>query len=75
MKKSLALILLLCILLGLSSCGSSPAPELIYNKQSIALSEPNDTFSRKDDMELTSVDGVTYAFEEEILPEDRTHCI
>lgn len=75
MKKSLALILLLCILLGLSSCGSSPAPELIYNKQSIALSEPNDTFSRKDDMELTSVDGVTYAFEEEILPEDRTDCI
>ncbi len=75
MKKSIALILLLCILLSLSSCGSSSAPELIYNKQSITLSEPNDTFSRKDDMELTSADGVTYAFEEEILPEDRAVCI
>ncbi len=75
MKKSIALILLLCILLSLSSCGSNPAPELIYNKQSITLSEPNDTFSRKDDMELASVDGVTYAFEEEILPEDRAVCI
>ncbi len=75
MKKSIALILLLCILLSLSSCGSSSTPELIFNTESVTLSEPNDAFSRKDDMELATVDGVTYAFEKEILLEDRTDCI
>ncbi len=75
MKKSVALILLICVFLSLSSCGSSAAPELTFNTESITLCEPNDTFSRKDDMELAAVDGVTYAFEKEILPENRIDCI
>lgn len=75
MKKNIVLIMLLCIVLVFSSCNSESKPELIFTTESVMLSETNNTFSRKDDMELTSVDGVTFAFEKSISLDDRMDCI
>ncbi len=52
-----------------------PRPELVFTTESVLLSEPDKIFSRKDNMELTSVDGVTYAFEKAIPLDDRMDCI
>lgn len=67
--------MLLCITFVFSSCISNSTPELIFTTEKVILCEPNDTFSRSDDMELVSVNGVTYAFEQAISSDDRIDCI
>lgn len=75
MKKSIVFIMLLCILWPFSSSLSDSARELKFVTENVILCEPNNTFSRSDDMEFTAVDGVTYAFKQAIASDDRIDCI
>lgn len=74
-KKNIVLIMLLCFTLVFSSCHSDSAPELVFITENVILREPNNAFVKSSDMELASVDGVTYAFEQAISADDRMDCI
>lgn len=75
MKKNMVLIILLCSMLVFSSCGSDSVPELTFTTEKVAFRESKNVFIGSEDMELTSVDGVTYAFEQTISLEDRIACV
>ncbi|MDE7326594.1 MAG: hypothetical protein K2N63_09990 [Lachnospiraceae bacterium] len=75
MKKNRVLTMLLCIILIFSSCASDSAPELVFITEKIILREPDNTFALSKDMELSSVDGLTYAFERAVSSDERMDCI
>lgn len=75
MKKNRVLTMLLCIMLVFSSCASDSAPELVFITEKVILREPDNTFAISNDMELVSVDGVTYAFEQAVSSDERMDCI
>ena len=75
MKKRFLLITLLCIVLLTSSCGHSRKIQYDFDTISVTYSEPGETYGFISDMYCCEADGVSYAFEQTITPEERASCI